>query len=129
MAVKKTTRSTAKKPKTGRPKLTVEWTEFEKLCAIMCTKEEICDWFRLSDSTLSRHIKTKYNDTFEGIYKKLTVPGKISLRRAQFQAATVRGNTAMLIWLGKQYLGQTEKIETSVNNKGKILDAIEKMCE
>jgi hypothetical protein len=33
-----------------------------------------------------------------------------SLRRKQYEVA-MGGNAALLIWLGKQYLGQTEKVE------------------
>jgi hypothetical protein len=33
-----------------------------------------------------------------------------SLKRKQFQVA-MRGNPALLIWLGKQYLGQSDKLE------------------
>ena len=35
--------------------------------------------------------------------------GKIALRRAQFKAATSGNNTALMIWLGKQYLEQTDQ--------------------
>jgi hypothetical protein len=35
-----------------------------------------------------------------------------SLRRKQFEAA-MNGNTTILIWLGKQYLGQRDKREMS----------------
>jgi hypothetical protein len=35
---------------------------------------------------------------------------RTSLRRWQLEAAK-KGNVAMLIWLGKQYLEQTEKVE------------------
>jgi len=31
------------------------------------------------------------------------------LRRAQFKAATTGNNTALMIWLGKQYLEQTDQ--------------------
>ena len=39
----------------------------------------------------------------------------MSLRRMQFEKAQT-GNTTMLIWLGKQMLGQKDKIETSEEN-------------
>ena len=34
----------------------------------------------------------------------------MSLRRQQFKSAEA-GNVTMQIWLGKQYLGQTDKVE------------------
>jgi hypothetical protein len=44
---------------------------------------------------------------------------KISLRRAQFKAA-LDGNATMLIWLGKQLLGQKNKLEHSGESGGPI---------
>ena len=32
----------------GRPRKEINQTEFEKLCGLQCTKEEICDWFRVT---------------------------------------------------------------------------------
>ena len=34
---------------------------------------------------------------------------KVAIKEKQFQVAMDDGNVQMLIWLGKQYLGQTEK--------------------
>ena len=42
------------------------------------------------------------------VFKKHSAGGKSSLRRQQF-ALAMKGNAAMLIWLGKQYLGQADK--------------------
>ena len=52
--------------------------------------------------------------TFSQVFKAKRGVGKISLRRAQYQLA-LKGNSSMLIWLGKQYLDQAEnpsKMET-----------------
>lgn len=45
--------------------------------------------------------------------------GKASLRRMQFDAAK-KGNPTMLIWLGKQMLGQRDRKEHSGPNGGPI---------
>ena len=100
-------KETLTKNKGGRPKKEIDKTEFEKLCAIQCTKEEICAWFDLTDKTLERWCKEKYDVGFSEIFSIKRGLGKISLRRYQWQAAQ-KGNTAMLIWLGKQYLSQRE---------------------
>lgn len=39
--------------------------------------------------------------------------GKISLRRRQIEVA-MKGNAQLLIWTGKQYLGQTDKTDTTI---------------
>ena len=50
---------------------------------------------------------------FAEVYKIYSVSGKISLRRWQFKMA--EKNVTMAIFLGKQYLGQTDKTETEVS--------------
>ena len=42
--------------------------------------------------------------------------GNTLLRRAQFMAAVVDKNPTMLIWLGKQWLGQTDRPRHDVEN-------------
>jgi hypothetical protein len=46
--------------------------------------------------------------SFAEYYRQKALGGRASLRRAQF-ATALKGNTAMLIWLGKQYLEQREQ--------------------
>lgn len=106
----------------GRPKKVINQTEFEKLCALQCTQEEIADWFDVCEETLNTWCKENYQDTFFRTYKKLQSTGKISLRRYQYKLA--ENNTAMAIWLGKQWLNQTDKIETEVNTKVQVVNDV-----
>ena len=94
------------KNKGGRPLAKVDQTEFEKLCAIQCTKLEICGWLKIEDDTLEKWCKRTYNKGFSEVFKLKRGTGFISLRRAQFQMAQT--NVAMNIWLSKQFLGQKE---------------------
>lgn len=93
-------------PKNGRPPIEIDKDQFEKLCGIQCTEEEISGWFKCSVDTLNRWCKKEYNETFAEAYKKYAANGKTSLRRYQFKLAQT--NASMAIWLGKQYLGQRE---------------------
>ena len=90
----------------ARPQIEIEWEQFDKLCAIQCTKNEIAEWFGCSEDTISRAVKRKYKVSFADLYKKKSIKGKISLRRYQFELA--QRNVAMAIWLGKQYLNQRD---------------------
>ena len=96
----------------GRPCTNIAKEQFEKLCGIQCTLEEIAGWFGCSQSTIKRWVQKTYADgsgkplNFERAYKKYSAPGKISLRRAQFRLA--EKSAAMAIFLGKQYLGQKD---------------------
>lgn len=85
--------------------------EFEKLCSLQCTLLEICDFFDVEDDTLNSWCKKTYGTTFSEVFKIKRGKGQISLRRMQWKLA--EKNTAMAIWLGKQYLGQADKVETT----------------
>ena len=90
--------------KVGRPKKIINYDLVESLGSIHCTVEEIANILDLNKRTLERDTE------FCRIYKKSIDNGRMCLRRKQWEAAN-EGNTTMLIWLGKQYLGQKEKAE------------------
>jgi hypothetical protein len=114
------------KKKTGpKPKdlITVEVTGYEvgrgitkrvvfdedvyKLAAMGCTDSEIATWFDIDGNTL------KYN--FSEIIAKGRNDLKQSLRRSQIRLA-LQGNAVMLIWLGKNILGQSDSpLNTEAN--------------
>lgn len=96
----------------GRPLKPINQIEFEKLCGLQCTQEEICGWFDVTDKTLNSWCKRTYEKNFSEIFKEKRGVGKISLRRAQFRLAEKNAN--MAIWLGKQYLGQSDRGECTV---------------
>ena len=83
--------------------------DFEKLCNLWCTLTEIAEFFGVSEDTLESWCKDVYQETFSETYKRKNSKGKIALRRWQMKSAE-KGNVTMQIWLGKQYLGQKEKL-------------------
>lgn len=107
----------------ARPRKEIDQKQFENLCALQCTKDEICSFFELTDKTLENWCKRTYKAGFSEIFKLKRGKGKISLRRAQFQLAQKNAN--MAIWLGKQYLGQRDMREVNVNSN--IDDSIKEM--
>lgn len=101
----------------ARPQKFIDKTEVEKLAAMGCTNKEIGAFFDCSADTIERR--------FAGVLQKGRERGKIKLRRLQWQAAE-KGNTAILIWLGKQYLDQRDhfdqpSIEAKVDGKADIV--------
>ena len=100
--------------KMGRPRKEINKTEFEKLCFLQFTEREFCSWFDVSDETLNKWCKENYDGrTFLDVFKEKRENGLISLRRTQFQLA--EKSPAMAIFLGKNLLGQTDKMEQTVN--------------
>lgn len=89
-----------------RAKKEIDSKIFEGLCKLQCTEAEICSFLEVSDKTLTAWCKRTYGEGFSDTYKKKSEGGKISLRRAQFRLA--EKSAVMAIFLGKQYLGQSD---------------------
>lgn len=102
----------AKINKGGRPRYKIDYGLLDNLCAIQCTGEECASVLGVDYDTLNRNLKHDGHGGFADYFAKKSGAGKASLRRRQFKTAE-EGNPTMLIWLGKQYLGQSEKQEIS----------------
>lgn len=87
----------------------IDRRQFETLCGIQCTEEEICAVFDVSKDTLLRWCKRTYKKSFADVFKEKRACGKVSLRRSQWKMG--ERNATMAIWLGKQYLGQKDVVE------------------
>ena len=70
-----------------------------KLATLHCTYKEIADQVGTTASTLEKR--------YSGIIDKGRSEGKKAIRKAQMEKA-MQGVVRMLVWLGKQYLGQNE---------------------
>lgn len=84
-------------------------SEVEKLGMLGATAPEIAAWFNCGLRTIERRM-AKQDGEFRRAYEKGFGRLKISLRRQQIEIAK-GGSVAMLIWLGKQMLGQADKQE------------------
>lgn len=110
----------------ARPRKEIDKKQFENLCALQCTEEEICDWFDVCTETLNAWCKRTYKKRFSEVFAQKRGSGKISLRRSQWKLA--EKSATMAIWLGKQYLGQRDNVDVTVSDaKGIALDELEKM--
>src|SRR5579862_7473727 len=89
----------------------IDLAELEKLAAMQCTDEEIAAWFGVATRTIERKRK---NPAFADTLQRGKAKGRISLRRSQFKAVE-QGNPTMQIWLGKQYLGQTDEVQHHIS--------------
>ena len=81
----------------GDNKKVIPPDEVLKLAKLWCSMQEMADWFEIPRETL------KYN--FSDLIAKGRAETKQALRRAQIKSA-LSGNTSMMIWLGKNILGQ-----------------------
>ena len=99
----------------GRKPKEIDQSQFEKLCGLQCTQEEIAGFFDVSADTIDRWCKRTYQVNFAEVYKKHAGKGKIALRRYQMRLAET--NASMAIWLGKQYLRQKDLGELQDENE------------
>ena len=103
------------KAKVGRPRLDIDPAQVERMASIGCTVEEIAILIGCSKSTLDKG--------FSAPIERGRMRLNRSLKRKQVQLAR-QGNVTMLIWLGKQYLGQKEKSEAVVREEVVTLDLL-----
>ena len=103
------------KNKGGRPYKEIDKMEFEKLCGLQCREDEICGFFDCCEDTLNAWCKRTYGEGFSEVFSKKRGKGKIALRRNQFQLS--RTNANMAIFLGKQYLEQSDSAAYNVTVK------------
>lgn len=96
----------------ARPRIEIDFENFKKLCGLQCVLSEIAAFFDCSEDTIERWCRRDLRMSFAEAYKKYSASGKISLRRWQFKMA--EHNPTMAIWLGKQWLNQTDKQEVAV---------------
>ena len=85
----------------------IDYQKLEALCKIQCTGEECASVLGIDYDTLNNRLKCDGHGGFSEYNKQYGQSGKASLRRLQWKAAEA-GNVGMLIWLGKQYLGQSD---------------------
>lgn len=117
---------------TGRPKKQINKKAFEELCKIQCTQAEICDVLDVSEKTLDNFCHETYNASFSKVFAQKRNGGRTSLRRSQWELA--KTNATMSIWLGKQYLGQSDGnydkgIEAALTKLDNIMDSVSKEAD
>ena len=84
--------------------------QIKDLASYMCTKAEIARIVGCSESTLQR------NQLAQEAYELGVAQAKKSIRKTQFDIATKLNSSIMAMWLGKVYLGQTDKIQNTDDN-------------
>ena len=86
----------------GRHKKEVDGDLVEKLASIGANLKEIATLVGCSEDTIERRPELMERLRFG--WEKM----KVSVKRAQFDVAVSKKNPTMLIWMGKQHLGQSD---------------------
>lgn len=78
----------------------------EAFAAMMCTQAEVAGFYNVSVETLRNRLKN--DPEARKAWQRGRAKASVTLRRKQFEVAQT-GNVPMLIFLGKQYCGQTDR--------------------
>jgi len=87
-----------------RKQIPIDTDALEKLAMLHCTGPEVAAFFECNQSTISRRLA---KEPLKSVWERGWAKGNISIRRQQMQRAEA-GDKTMLIWLGKQWLGQKD---------------------
>lgn len=87
----------------GRPRKPVDLEVLSKLAERQWTTKELAAFFGVSIETMDRRFADHINQA--------RARGTAKLRDLQWDIAVNKKDTKMVIWLGKQYLGQKERHE------------------
>ena len=96
------------RPKRGRPPLEISAKSVEELAALGCNPEEIAGVLGCSRDTIDRNFAEQVGRGRNRLAKQL--------RGKQIDLA-MEGSVPLLIWLGKQYLDQRDKADTTVREE------------
>ena len=99
----------------ARPRKEIDEDKLEQLASLGLSNAEIAAVLDVSHDTIERN----YRETLDWGRNKRNA----SLRRKQYEIAMV-GNPTMLIWLGKQFLGQSDKNEVTGADGGPLQASI-----
>ena len=101
----------------ARPRKEIDEDKLEQLASLGLSNGEIAAVLDCCPDTIERN----YRKTLDWGREKRNA----SLRRKQYEIA-IAGNPTMLIWLGKQFLGQSDKVQQEVTgaNGGPLQAAV-----
>lgn len=125
------------------PNTPVNWEEVQRMASIQCTVDEIAFVLGMGDNCLRSRCKKEHGCDIGEYITRYAAHGKESIRRLQFKCAQgdyvikrvtttnrdgqtrveevfAEPNAGMLIFLGKNYLGQSDKQEREVSVKGSV---------
>ena len=97
------------KNKAGRPKLALNEEQVYKLASLNVTVKDMANVLGCS----KRALENNYLDVINEGRANL----RTSILRKQYEVGITDGNVTMLIWMGKQHLGQADKKTVEIDDR------------
>jgi hypothetical protein len=101
----------------GRPRMAIDLAVVTRAASIGCTIAEIAALTAISPRTFTNRMEK--DEAFAAAVEQARGQGRATLRRLQWHRAN-NGSDTMLIWLGKNMLGQSDRHELGGPGGGPI---------
>lgn len=92
----------------SRPEKPIDWKRVDEMLEAGCLGTEIAANYDVHPNTFYDRVVQKYGLSFTDYCSEKRFKGESNLREAQYKKAIKKLDNTMLIWLGKQRLGQRE---------------------
>lgn len=119
-----------KKKTNGRYQIYIDWKRVDELLEAGCLGTEIAACFGMHPETFYDRVAKEKGVAFSDYSAQKKSSGDSLLREAQFKKAIKRLDNTMLVWLGKQRLGQREnpgELEISKETNDRYLEVISQL--
>ena len=118
------TRKKIEGPAGGRPIKPIDWDEVDKLLMAGCNGVQVAAYLHMHPHTFYDRVQIEKGTSFTEYQTEKKEKGNTLLLGAQYKLALERDRT-MLIWLGKQRLGQKEEPKGADTFNGELKEFIE----
>ena len=105
--------------KPGRKPVKIDWEIVKDYLRAQCAAEGIAGILGISRGSLYGRCVKDLGMEFDELRHEMRESGKEMIRKKQFDLAA-EGDKGMLIWLGKQYLGQSDKTDMTTEIKSEL---------
>lgn len=95
--------------------INIDWDQVAYWLEARCSGSQIADIIGIHENTLYERCKTDLGLDFVAFKAKNRSKGEQNLRLAQYESAVKDKDRGMQIWLGKQWLGQTDKSQSTID--------------
>jgi len=109
-----------------KQRIPVDWELVDKYLIGGAKGSQVAAAIGVHYDTLSNRCKEDHNVLFSEYSAKKKQKGNLMLHAKQYQVA-MSGNTTMLVWLGKQRLGQTDQPKESQEFNGSLASLLDVM--
>lgn len=101
----------------ARPEIPIDWDRVDYLLQAGCLGTELAATFAMHPTTFYRRVEEKHSMSFTEYLQQRRANGDAAIRQKQYEKAlglSETGDNTMLIWLGKNRLGQRNEDKLTV---------------